>query len=139
MAITRWRDPFSSLARLSWPLADEDVWWTDQEGLTVYETDNDVVVEANVAGVPADKLDVSYEDGILSIQAEHKESEDKKQQKKKVYKQAREAKYYYSASVPCPVKADQIKADVENGVLTVTLPKKEETKPKKIKVAAKAK
>jgi HSP20 family protein len=139
MAITRWRDPFSMLNRLAWPIQDEDVWWTDKEGLTVYETDNDVKVEANAAGVPADKVDVSYEGGVLTIQAEYKETEEQQKKKKKVYKQAREARYYYTTSIPCPVKADKITAEMENGVLTVTLPKKEETKPKRIKVKAQSK
>lgn len=140
MAIIRWRDPFGMMYR--WPrmLAwDEDDYWTDEkEGLTVYETDNDVVVQANVAGVPPEKVDVSLEGGALTIRATHEETEEEKGRKKVVYKQARKAQYVYSTSIPCPIKADQVTAEVKDGVVTVTLPKEEKAKPKKIKVKAQA-
>lgn len=138
MSIIRW-DPILPRGFARWPSVLDEDWSTDQEGLTVFETDNDVVVKAQVAGVPADKVDVSVEGGTVTIKAEYKETEEEKKQKKVVYRQAREARYLYTASLPSPVKAQAARADVKNGVVTVTLPKKEEAKPQKIQVKAKEK
>jgi HSP20 family protein len=138
MKIIKWQDPFALMPRASWPnfWTDEDFWPEEREGLTVYEEDKQIVAKANVPGIPADKVEVSFEDGVLTIKAEHRESEEEKKKKKTVYRQAREARYFYSTAVPCPVKADQIDAEVKDGVITVTLPKAEGAKPKKIKVRA---
>lgn len=143
MAIVRWQDPLAVFPRWirHWPALwdEEELWPQEREGLTVYESDNDVVVKANVAGVPADKVDVSIEGGTLTVKAEHEETEEEKKKKKVVYRQARKARYLYTASMPCPVKADKAEAVVEDGVITVTVPKEEAAKPKKVKVKAKSK
>lgn len=143
MAIIKWRDPFALFPRWTWrwpTLWEEEEWWPEErEGLTVYETDDEVVVKAIVAGVPADKVDVSIEGGTLTIKAEYEETEEEKKKKKVVYRQARKARYLYTTSMPCPVKADKAEAVVEDGVVTVTVPKEEVAKPKKIKVKAKSK
>lgn len=141
MAIIRWRDPFALSPRghrwLTWD--DEELWGEDDKGLSVYETKNNVVVEANVAGVPADKVDIDFEGGILTVNAVHEESEEEKKKKKVVYREARKAQYYYKTSVPCPVREDKIGAEVKDGVLKITLPKRAAAKPKKITVKANSK
>lgn len=136
MAIIRWQDPFSLTPRSFWTnsLLDEDFWPEEKEGLTVYETDNEVIAKANVPGIPAEEVDISYDAGVLTIKAEHQETEEEKKKKKTVYRQARLAKYYYSTSIPYSVKTDKIDAEVKDGVVTVTMPKSEGTKPRKIKV-----
>ena len=143
MAIVRWKDPFRISPRWTWQLPslweDEELWPETREGLTVYETDNEVVVKANVAGVPADKVDVSLEGGVVTIKAEYEETEEEKKKKKVVYRQARKARYLYTASLPCPVKTDKAEATVEDGVITISVPKAETAKPKKIKVKTKSK
>ena len=139
MSLVKW-SPMTPRWFSNWPDFFEDDWSMDShQGLSVYETDNNVVVEANVAGVPEDKIEVSVEGGTVTIKAECEETEEKKKRKKVVYRQAQQARYVYTASVPCPVKADEAEAEVENGVLTLKLPKKAEAKPKKITVKAKGK
>lgn len=139
MAIVRW-DPFSLprlVSRTPWPFEEEN-WLETEEGLSVYETDEDLIVEANVPGVSEDEIDVSIESGVITIKAEHKEKEEEKKRKKVIYRKAMQAKYLYTTSIPCPVQANKAKAELKNGVLTITIPKAEEAKPKKIAVKAKA-
>jgi HSP20 family protein len=141
MAIIRW-DPFRLTPRWlwRWPSLWEEEWleWPEEnQGLTVYETENEVVVKANVAGVPPEKVDISIEGGVLTIKAEHKESEEEKKRKKVIYRQARQARYLYTTSIPCPVQEDKASATVKDGIVTITLPKAPSAKPKKIKVKVK--
>lgn len=129
------RDPFSYLAPLAqWPSILEDDWFEERNNLTVYETDDELVVRANIAGVPAEKVDISIDGGIITIRAEHQESEEEKSKRKVVYKEARHAQYLYTTNVPCPIQSEKAKAEVSDGVLTLSIPKAEEAKPKKIKV-----
>ncbi len=138
MAIIRW-EPFS-LPRI-WPRApwfeEEEDWLTTGEGLNIYETDDDFVVEAYVPGLAENEIDISIEGGVVTIKGEHKEEEEEKKKKKIIYRRAMKAKYLYTANIPLPVKADKAEASLKNGVLTITIPKSEESKPKKIQVKAK--
>lgn len=138
MAIIRW-NPFLSTNRPYWPsFIDDDDWMeTQNEGLSVYETDNELVVKAHIAGIPENKADVSIEGGVITIKAEHEETDEEKSKKKVVYKEARKTQYLYTAQIPCPVEADKAEAVVENGVVTITIPKAAEAKPKKIQVKSK--
>ncbi len=140
MAVIKW-DPFSlarAWGRLSWPLEEEEDWADSGDGLTVYETDDALVVKANVPGVEEKEVDISLEGRTLTVKAEHRETEKKKEKKTVVYRQARQARYIYTTTIPCPIKPDKAKAELKNGVLTITLPKAEEAKPKKIAVKAQA-
>ncbi len=134
MAITRW-SPLSSQWLSSWPnwLEDGDKEWPQQKGLRVDENEKDLVVEAVVAGVPAEKINVSVEDGVLTIKAEAKEKEEKKGE-------TRSAAYHYYYTVALSGgQWAKTQAEVEDGIVRVTIPKMEEVKPKRIEVRAKAK
>ena len=134
----RRRDPFRTLWAMP-SLSDED--WFDRsgsgQGLSLYETDESVVVEANVAGVPEDMIEISIEGGTVTIKAHYEESEESKKAKTVVYRQSSEASYAYSVSLPTPVDQSKADASVEHGILKIILPKKEEAKPKKIEIKAK--
>ncbi len=138
MKIIKWEEPFSLMPRNFWPSlwTDENPWLEDHEGLAVYETDNEVVVKANAPGIPAEKVDVSYDAGVLTIRAEHKETEEEKKKKKTVYREARQARYYYTTTIPCPVRVEGISAEIKDGVVVVTLPRAEGAKPRRITVRA---
>ncbi len=140
MAIVRWNDPFYRLAtgRL-WPelFLEEGAEPVTGGGLNIYETENDLVVEAPVPGITADELDVQIEGDVITIKAEHEETEEEEQERKFVYRTGRKAKYYYSCALPTSVKADKAEAEVENGIVKVTVPKAEESKSKAIKVKTK--
>lgn len=136
MAIVKWEPLLSRWwPRIPWEFEEEE-WWQPEEGLSVYETDDALVVEANVPGVKPEEVEISIEGGVITIKAEHKETKEEKAKKKVIYQRAVQAKYLYTANIPCPVEPDKAEAILEDGVLKITLPKSEEAKPKTIKVKA---
>lgn len=131
MAIIRW-DPVSSILR--WPNIWEDEDWglskMGSDNLDVYETKDDVVIKANVAGVDPDKVDITFEKGILTISA----SEVEEKEGKKYYKKASRS-YSYRVAVPGNINSSsEPEAKVNHGIVSVTFKKAEEVKPKKIAV-----
>lgn len=124
------RDPITSL--FSWPRWIED-WeenYSSQRGLKIRETDKDILVEAVVAGVPAENVDVTIEDGVLTIKAEAKaEEEGKEEYKSSTYQ------YYYTAALSGG-EWDKTSAEVKHGVVKLTIPKAEAARPHKITVKA---
>ena len=119
---------------------DEDENWPVvkvTEGLDVYETGNEVIIKAAVPGIPADKVDVTFEDGVLRIQAEVEETEEEKKKKKVVYRQQKMSYFDYTTTLPRAVDGGKISAEVNDGVVTVKAPVAETAKPKKIAVKAK--
>lgn len=107
------------------------------QGLDMYETDDEIVVQAAVPGVPEDKVEVTIEGNILTIKAEHEETKEEKDKKKVIYKSTRQSSFNYSTNLPRLVDGSKAVAEVENGVVKVVIPKTEEEKPKKIAVKKK--
>jgi HSP20 family protein len=140
MAIIRWEPTFPRWF-WRWPsLWEEEEEWpelTVTEGLDVYETENEVVVKAAVPGVPADKVEVTFEDGVLRIRGKVEETEEEKKRKKVVYRAQRMAAFDYTTTLPRAVSPDKIQAEVKDGVVTVKAPIAAQAKPKKITVKAK--
>ena len=131
--------PFQRLSPW-WPfsLPEDGDWFTPVgDNLDVYETDNEVVVEAAVPGIPANQVNVTFEDGVLRIKADYEETEGDKTKKKAVYRQQRTVHFDYTTTLPRSVDATKISAEVDNGVVTVKAPITEESKPKRISVKAK--
>lgn len=132
MAIIRW-DPMSSMLR--WPNIWEDEDWgvatTGSENLDVYETQDEVVIKANVAGVDPDKVEITFEKGVLTLTA-REEVEEKDD--KKYYKKATRS-YSYRVAVPGNIDlSTEPEAKVNHGIVSVTFKKAEEAKPKKISI-----
>ncbi len=131
MAIIRW-DPMSTMLR--WPNIWEDEDFPTVAGsdnLDVYETKDESVVKANVAGIDPDKVEITFEKGVLTISA-REESEEK--EGKRYYKKATRS-YSYRVGVPGNIDlASEPEARVEHGIVTVTFKKAEEEKPKKISI-----
>ena len=109
------------------------------EGLDVYEDDDNVVVKAAVPGISEDNVEITFENGVLSIKARDEESEEEKKKKKVVYRRDRVVSFSYTTTLPRPVDEKSIVAEVENGVLTVTAKIAEAAKPKRITVKKAAK
>ena len=102
----------------------------------MYQTANDVVVKATIPGVKAEEVDISITGDTLTIKGEHKEEKEIKKEDY-FYKEHHYGNFSRSILIPVQVKSDKAEAVFENGVLTLTLPKAEEVKPKQIKVKPK--
>ena len=133
MAIVRW-DPLK-LSR--WPdfWDDEDVsGLMGGSNLDLFETKDDVVVKASIAGVHEDKVDITFEKGVLWIRAEEEEED---REGKKYYRKA-SRNYSYKIAVPGDIDMSKDpQAEITNGIVTVTFKKAEQAKPKKITIQRK--
>ncbi|KKQ53398.1 hypothetical protein A2865_00570 [Candidatus Woesebacteria bacterium RIFCSPHIGHO2_01_FULL_39_17] len=130
------RDPFGSL--FAWPrwLDESDETFptiTTQRGLKIHEDDKNIYLEAVVAGVPAEDVEVNIEDGVVTVKAEKKVEE-----KKKGEYRASAYNYYYTCALSGGVW-DKAKAEVDHGVLEITIPKAAAARPRKVTVKAKSK
>jgi len=106
--------------------------------MEMYEDDDNVVVKLKAAGFEPEQIDISIEGKVLSITGKiemEKEKEDNK--RKYYYKEMRNESFTRSITLPTTVKSEEIKAEIKNGILKVTLPKAEEVKPKKISINVK--
>ncbi len=134
MSIVRYSPLSAMLSR--WPdIWDEDLFdGATTSNLNVYETKNEVIVEANVAGVANEDVDITFEKGVLWIQAK-KKSEEKSEDRKYYSRSA----FSYSYKVAVPGEIDLSKepeVTVKNGVLKVEFKKSELAQPKKLKIKA---
>jgi HSP20 family protein len=102
----------------------------------IYETKDDVVVKASLPGVKPEDIEVSVVGDTLTIKGEVKEEKDIKEENY-IRKERRYGSFCRSFTLPVSVDADKATAEFENGVLTLTLPKAEEVKPKTIAIKAK--
>lgn len=99
----------------------------------IYETEHELVVKADLPGVDPKDLDIRVENNILTIRGERKfekkVNEDNYLRVERTY-----GAFSRTFSLANTVNSEAIKADYQNGVLTLTVPKREEAKPKQIKV-----
>lgn len=105
--------------------------------IDMYQTDNDVVVKASLPGVKPDEVDISIIGDTLTIKGEHREEKEEKK-KDYLYRERTYGSFSRSVLIPVSVQADKANALFEDGVLTLTLPKAEEIKPKQIKITPQA-
>jgi len=104
--------------------------------LDVVQTNDNVVVKASMAGFKPEEVDISLVGDTLTIKGEHQEETEEKEGDY-LLKERRYGNFSRSVRLPVEVQGDKADAAFENGVLTLTLPKAEEVKPKQIKVKAK--
>lgn len=135
------QDQMDRLLNLSWggsgEFSGEDikegVW---QPAVDIYETVDSIVIKAELPDMDQKDIDVRIEDGLLTIKGERKhESEVKKENYHRIERYF--GNFQRSFKLPGSVSQDKVTAVCERGVLTVTLPKREEVKPKQIQVEVK--
>jgi HSP20 family protein len=117
-----------------WPLAglwgrDEALW----PAIDVSDQDDKVVVKAELPGVTADEIELSVLDDTLTLSGEKKESHEDKAEGY-YHLERRYGSFRRSVQLPTPVDADHVEAGFRDGVLTVTLPKDQKSRPRKIEL-----
>jgi len=99
----------------------------------IYETPNELVVKADLPEVEEKDIDVRVENNLLTIRGERKfdksVAEDNYLRVERAY-----GAFSRSFSLPNTVNAESIRAEYQNGALTISLPKREESKPRQVKV-----
>jgi HSP20 family protein len=99
----------------------------------ILETENELILKADVPGVELKDIDIQLENGTLTVKGERKL--EKEEKNKGFHRMERSyGSFVRIFTVPDTVDAEHVKAAYEAGVLTITLPKKEIAKPKAIKV-----
>jgi HSP20 family protein len=99
----------------------------------IVETENELMLKADVPGVELKDIDIQLENGTLTVKGERKL--DKEEKNKGFHRMERSySSFVRIFTVPDTVDSERVKAAYEAGVLTITLPKKEIAKPKAIKV-----
>ena len=117
------------------PISLRDGGWTSP-AVDMYQTDDEVVVKAALPGFKADEVQINVTGEVLTLRGETKHEEEKKDKAWHI-REHRWGSFERSIALPTEVTADKAVADFENGILTITLPKAEEVKPKTISVKAK--
>lgn len=120
--------PLSELTRTSNLLSG----WTP--ALDVFEDKDNFTIKAELPGMKKEDIEVSLHDGSLSISGERKS--ETKHEDAEVYRAERFfGQFQRTVTLPAPVAADKVKAQYKDGILTVTLAKTEQAKPKQIDVS----
>jgi HSP20 family protein len=133
------QEQMNRLLNLSWnhDLAGEDIkegiW---QPPVDIYETEENIIIKAELPDVDQKDIEVRIEDNTLLLKGERKHvSEVKKENYHRIERYF--GSFQRSFSLPGNVQQEKVSATSDKGVLTITLPKKEESKPKQIKVEVK--
>lgn len=147
MSVIRW-DPFKNINTLQERINRlfDDAFprtATDQEDLSVcawrplvdiYETDDGVIIQADLPGVKKEDVSVEVKDNLLTIQGQR--FIESAVEEERYYRRERSCgTFQRSFTLRSAVAPESIKASFKNGVLTVQVPKPEEEKPKKISVS----
>jgi len=106
--------------------------------IDVYQTPNEFVVKASLPGTKPDDVNIDITGDTLTIKGETKAEQEIKKEDY-LYQERRYGSFSRSLVLPSGLQADKTEAAMENGILTLTIPKAEEAKPKTIKVKAKEK
>jgi HSP20 family protein len=101
--------------------------------LDLFEDGDNVEVTATLPGLNPEDVDITVQGDVLTIKGEHKQTQERKQGNYHL-RERRVGTFYRAVQLPCPVQPDKAQAEFRNGVLHLTLPKAEETKPKQIRV-----
>ncbi len=145
MAIIRW-DPFRDLITLREKMnrlfeeaftsrgEEKDLvssTWTPS--VDIYETEQSLVLSAEVPGLKEDDIEIKIEDNTLTIKGERKFEKETKEENYHRIERAY-GSFYRSFTLPNYINQDKIEAEHENGVLKITMPKKAEMKPRQVKI-----
>ncbi len=104
--------------------------------LDVSETQDGFVVDAVVPGLKPEDLDITIQDNVLVIRGETRQEQQTGEKQSNYHiMERRYGRFSRAVSLPTAVKADEVRATLENGILHLEIPKAEEVKPRKITVS----
>ncbi|HEK86384.1 MAG: Hsp20/alpha crystallin family protein [Candidatus Saccharicenans sp.] len=146
MAITKW-DPFRDLMVLrdrmnrlfedlvSSPRFEDSeiIQSTWSPAVDIYETENELVLTAELPGVEEKDVEIKIEDNTLTLKGERKFEKETKEENYHRIERAY-GSFFRSFSLPNYIDQEKISAEYENGLLKVHMPKKSEVKPRKVKI-----
>jgi HSP20 family protein len=121
-SLSRWGDREESALENAWAPA-----------IDVLDSKDSLVVKADLPGLKKEDIDISVQNGTLVIKGEKKEESERKE-KNGVRTERYYGSFYRAVALPSTVDETKAKASFKNGVLELVLPKKEEAKPKQIKI-----
>ena len=138
--LVRW-DPFAELSALQKQFFGDD-WMTPLKGVNipttdVYTKENEMVVEAHLPNFDQKDINIQIEDGALIVSAERHEKEEDKGKKYVVRESS--SSFYRRIALPKRADADNIDAQLNDGVLKVRVPLTPLPEPKKIAISSKSK
>ena len=147
MALVRW-NPWGELFNLhtqmdelfqtltpSQPATQGDIRNYTQLPVDIRQTEDAFTIEASVPGFKPDEVEVTFDDSVLTIKGEHKEQSEKKDGDW-VRRERRMSSVYRQVGLPAEVRADEISASFDNGVLSINVPRAQRAQPKRIPVTA---
>ncbi len=103
----------------------------------MYDDEKNIYIKADVAGIEEKDLNVTVKDNIMTISGQRSEEKKETRNRGCVISERRMGSFSRSISVPDNVKLENIKAELKNGVLNITLPKEKPAKTKEIKIDVK--
>jgi len=101
--------------------------------LSVAETRDKLIVTAEIPGMDAKDIDISVSNDVLTIKGEKKQEKEEKEENYHLLERSYGA-FSRSVKLPAEIDVEKIDATYKQGILKITLPKKEEAKPQEIKV-----
>jgi HSP20 family protein len=104
--------------------------------IDMFETDSDVVIKASLPGLKAEDVEINVTGEMITIKGQSKQQSETEDKAYHIREQ-RWGTFERSLALPTSVLSDKAKAEFEDGILSITLPKAEEVKPKTITVKAK--
>jgi HSP20 family protein len=146
MAVMRW-DPFRDLnmlqERMNRLFDDAGRWKHDGEpsatttwspAVDIFETEGEIMVKAELPGMDRKDITLHLENNVLTLKGERRFEKETKEEN---YHRIERAYGGFSRafSIPATVDEEKIRADYKDGVLKIALPKKEQAKPKQIRIA----
>ena len=145
MAIIRW-DPFREMVTMREKMnrlfedslaqkgEDKDMMTSNwAPAVDIYETANELVLAAEVPGIEEKDIEIKIEDNTLTLRGERKfEKETKEENFHRIERSY--GSFFRAFSLPNSVDTERIEAEHENGVLRVIMPKRQELKPKTVKI-----
>jgi len=146
MAVVRW-DPFRDLSmlqdRMNRLFEDTNRGWRSDEpastttwspAVDIFETEGEIIVKAELPGMDRKDIALNLEKNVLTLKGERRfEKEAKEENYHRIERSY--GGFSRSFSIPATVDDDKIRADYKDGVLTIALPKKEQAKPKQIRIS----